>query len=121
MSDEQEMITRMVYVVRAKDDLLKALADVLDTDELEVISRPYVVMTEALPYEPYFESWGKAIIKVCKERFLMEQLEHGVLSDPACQAVADIDNDDVQGGFDKWWYIEQAEGFVEVNSSWFKQ
>lgn len=101
--------------------MLKALKDILDTDELDTLSRPYVLMTEALPYEPYFESWGREVAKVCKVQYLLEQLEFGELSNPACQAVVAIDFDDMQGSFDKWWKIEQAEGFAEVKPSWFRQ
>ena len=118
MSTDQDMNTRMVYVVRAKDELINALRDVLDADGLEILSRPYVVMTQDLPYEPYFESWGRSIIKACKERYLNEELEYGELSNPACRAVIAIDTDDMQSSFDRWWKIERAEGYVEIEPSW---
>jgi|GEM_PF-5161478 len=116
---EQDMITRMIYVVRPKDDLISALRNVLDTDGLEILSRPYVVMTQALPYEPYFESWGRKILKACKEQYLKEELVYGELSNPACRAAIDIDANDLEKSFDRWWQIEQANDYLEIEPSWF--
>lgn len=118
MSHDQDMITRMVYVVRAQPELIEALRGVLDAEGLEILSRPYVVMTQDLPYEPYFESWGRAIVKACKERYLNEELEYGELSNPAFQAAIGLDKGDMQSSFDRWWHIERAEGYVEIEPSW---
>ncbi len=118
LSADQDMSTRIVYVVRARDELIRALKDVLDAEGLQILSRPYVVMTQELPYELYFESWGRAIIKVCKARYLSDELEYGEVSIPACQAIIDIDTDDKQGSFDRWWHIERAEGYTEIEPTW---
>ncbi len=119
MSDPQDMITRMVYVIRAKPELISTLEFILDPDEKEKLSRPFVVMTKEHPYELYFESWHPFIAKACKKEFLRYESEYGLLV-KVIQEILDIDfeKNDLRTNFDRWWHIEHAIDWTEIEPSW---
>lgn len=118
MITDHDMAIRLVFVVRAKAELIAALKDLLPAAGLRRLLRPSIVMTQELPYELYFESWSRAIIQASKERYVSEELAFGNLSNPAFRLAVDIDTDDLQGSFDRWWHIEEAETYTEIEPTW---
>ncbi|MFZ6713356.1 hypothetical protein [Undibacterium sp. TC9W] len=118
--DLQDIITRMVYVIRPKKELISVLEKIFDSEDLERLARPFVVMTKEHPYERFFESWHRLIAKACKKEFLNYESEDGTLSDSAIRVELgiDLEKDDMQSNFDRWWHIDEATECIEIEPTW---
>ncbi len=128
MSTDQDMIMRMMYVIRPKDELISVMKNILDPEDLEDMSRPFVVMTEEHPFELYFESWQRGIIKACKEEYLMyESKFEWIWTAEFRNAIgvgvgntidAYVEKKDMRDFFDRWWQIERAGDYIEIGPKW---
>ena len=119
--DPQDMVTRVVYIVRAKEEMIQVLSEYLDQEGLDILLKPSVVMTEEAPFEQCFESWRRHILKNCKIQFLEVELEFGELSNPELASLLNPDKDDFETFFDKWWNVEKAEDYLEIESRWLHE
>ena len=118
-ANDQDIPDRRVYVVRARPELLKRVAGLGDSDLREALARPYVVMTEELPFERFLEGWRPVIRRVSKIEFLEEVLERcsPFPSDEfAMQALGGTTP--TEELFDRWWTAEEAEYIELERSSW---
>lgn len=122
MSSAEDLITRMVYIIRAKDELISALKEDLDIEGIKILSRPSVIMSEERPYELYFESWHNLIYRTVKEEYLAWEFEFGELSRVELREIVGIDvgTPDKSEIFDRWWQIERAKDYVEL-TPWYEQ
>ncbi|MCX4030342.1 hypothetical protein H0A36_26370 [Endozoicomonas sp. SM1973] len=114
----QDILTRRVYIVRAKEELIERLSSHFNTDDLNEISRPQVVMTEELYFEKHLEGWRRKILEKCKESFLKDELEYGLLDE-----IVDLEKvlgqtSDLQKCFDQWWVAEEAADYIEIETDW---
>lgn len=43
---------------------------------------------------------------------------YGEIAYGPCRDILGIDIDNLQSSFDRWWHIERAEGYIEIEPSW---
>ena len=111
--DPQNPTIRRAYVVRAKPSIREHLEPRGEADLAETLSRPTVVMTEALPYDGKLESYRSLILGKLKAAFIGDLREF--LGRDDCASLFGDFPDVIL--FDTWWVAEEADT-IEIATSW---
>lgn len=117
MSDNQDTLDRIVYVVTPKPALIEKLALILDEEDLGDLTRPHVVMTDEVCFEEFLEAWQDVIFEKCKDTFLVDEFEYGVLGEQENLEEIIGQTDDLQKCFDQWWTAVEV-GYTQIETSW---
>ncbi len=106
---------RLGYIVTAKPELFEHLK-IVDSDLDEYFREGYIVVTEELDYEEYFESWKKLIIQKCKTCFIRESVYSLDYSKEELVEIFGDFSSDIDL-FDKWWTLTSAD-CSEIPTDW---
>jgi hypothetical protein len=116
-SDSQNLPLRRAYVVRARPELSPRLSELGLADDIEFLSQPIVVMTEAVPFEGKLEGYRSLILRKCKEAFIADFLEFFPLSEVAHREALLGKDVALADAFDLWWIAEEVET-IEIPTTW---
>ena len=106
---------RLGYIVKAKDSLFEQLSSV-NSGLGEYFRQNYVLVTENLDYEVYFEGWKKTIKQKCKIHFVKETIY--LLDYPKKELIMLFGEfNSEEDLFDKWWSLELAD-CDEIPTDW---
>lgn len=122
MEDTQDIPDRRVYVVRPGEALLEKLKVVEDHDLVTQLCKPWVVMTEELPFEKFLEGWRSKILELCKSEFLKKNFDFDeeyilYLPEEILPLLPDIEY--TKEFFDTWWIAEEAD-YIQIPTNWTK-
>ena len=120
LEETGDLYCRRIYVVRPNDVLLDEIRSRSSSSgvDLEYIQMPRVVMTEEVPFERDLEGWRPAILRKCKQAFVVEMWEDlETIGLPLPDAIS-TDLDVQLALFDSWWIAEEAEEIEIVAGSW---
>ena len=120
-TDNGDMITRLTYVVRAKDKLIDHIIErrPLDSDDIDYLFEPTVLTTPEVAYEAHLEGWRIEVENKCKEGFLRSVYGTEPLCDMELPENLITDMSVLVQFFDQFWTIEQAE-LVEMEMGVWK-
>lgn len=122
MEETEDIMDRRVYVVKPGDALFEKLETLEDRDLISQLCKPWVVMTEELPFEEYLEGWRSKILELCKLAFLKENFdftEEYTLYLPEDILSLFVNIEFTREFFDAWWVTEEAE-YIQIPTSWAK-
>jgi hypothetical protein len=103
--------------MRPRPELLQRLRSLDLVDDIDFLSQPTVVMTEALLYEGKLEGYRALILKQCKEAFLSNFFEFTPLSELTHREALLGKDVPLAEAFDLWWIAEEVET-IEIKTTW---
>ena len=109
--------SRLGYLVVARKELLARLAG-LDSNLVELFSEHYVLSTDELEYEKFFEGWKSVIIDKCKSHFIKEVIFDLDYSKDEMLSLFGSFESELEL-FDKWWTLENTDCF-QIPTDWME-
>ena len=115
----QNPLSRRLYLVRPRDELLTKLGITADHPAMAVTG----IITPRLRYETWFEGWGRAWRSKAKGDFLTSFIK--LWSSPFAPAGVSSDflatlqtSDESERLFDMWWTLQERIDLLEIDSDW---
>lgn len=111
------MKMRLGYLAKPKDELIAHLKE-MESDLDEYFIQNYVVITDELEYEEYFEGWKNRVIEQAKDHFIKDTvLELDYTQEELISIFGAFENN-VQL-FDLWWQFEETD-ISQMATCWQK-
>jgi len=116
-NDDQAILSRKVYLVNAKDELLQHLQRISEPQSVDAFRETTVIMTGELDFERHIEGWGKGIIKAAKETFIENLFGEFCPFEDEDELFHVLGEQPYIDLFDTWFSINEVD-YLKIEKDW---